>query len=132
MEGLIRITPDKERATSLVKLAKLRYGKLPFFDEKKEAPLIIEAAYETIKELATALLYIDGYKPIDHVAIVEYLKRYLPAQDCALIDRLRRLRNDIVYRGIFVSADYIKRNKDAIDGIVRKLTTSTSKESKER
>jgi len=36
MENLIKIKPDKERARSLIRLAKLRYEKIKTFDEEKE------------------------------------------------------------------------------------------------
>ncbi len=125
MENLIKIQPDKERARSLIKLAKLRYNVIKTFNEEKESSLIAEGYYEVAKEIVTAILFADGYKTLSHKDLIEYLslnyKGNFTSLDINLLDQLRRLRNNIVYYGIFIDPSYIKRNKEHIYGIISKL-----------
>ena len=125
MESLIKIQPDKERARSLVKLAKLRYEKIKTFDKEKESSLIVEGYYEVAKELATAVLFTDGYKTLSHKDLIEYLylnfKHNFSDLDINLLDQLRKLRNNTVYYGIFIEPSYVKRNEEHIGKIISKL-----------
>ena len=125
MENLIKIKADEERARSLVNLARLRYKKISVFDEEKESSLIVEDYYETIKELITAILFIDGYKTLSHKDLIEYLslnyKGKFNSADLGLIDQLRKLRNGIVYYGESIESSYIKRNKGHINEVISKL-----------
>jgi len=125
MESLTKIQPDKERARSLVKLAKLRYEKVKTFNEEKESSLIVEGYYEVAKELITAILFIDGYKTLSHKDLIEYLRLNFKADfsnlDISLLDQLRKLRNNIVYYGVFIEPSYVSRNKEHVNKIVSKL-----------
>ncbi len=125
MESLMKIAPDKERARSLIKLAKLRYEKIKTFDEEKESSLIAEGFYEVSKELITAILFIDGYKTLSHKDLIEYMslnyRNYFLNADINLLDQLRKLRNSIVYYGVFVESSYIKRNNKPINELISKL-----------
>ena len=118
----MKIKPDKERARSLVKLATLRYEKIKTFDEEKESSLIIEGYYETAKELITAILFIDGYKTLSHKDLIEYLslnfKRNFSVLEISLLDQLRKLRNNVVYYGIFVEPSFVKRNSKHISNLI--------------
>ena len=134
MEKLIKIKSDKERAISLVKLAKLRYEKIKTFDEEKESSLIAEGYYEVSKELITAIMFIDGYKTLSHKDLIEYLelnyKTYFSELDIKLLDQFRKLRNNIVYYGVFVESSYIKRNNKYINKLISKLFNIYEKKSK--
>ena len=134
MEKLIKIQPDKERAISLVKLAKLRYEKIKTFDEEMESSLIAEGYYEVSKELITAIMFIDGYKTLSHKDLIEYLglnyKTYFSDLDIKLLDQFRKLRNNIVYYGVFVESSYIKRNNRYINELISKLFNICEKKSK--
>ncbi|MBI2109606.1 hypothetical protein HYT58_00335 [Candidatus Woesearchaeota archaeon] len=125
MENLIKIQPDREKARSLAALADLRFNKLKVYTEEKEIPLIIEWYYEVIKELITSILFIDGYKTLSHKDLIKYLKinfkNDFSYSNVMLIDQLRRLRNDIVYYGVFTDSSYLKRNKQDIINVISKL-----------
>ena len=124
MESLIKIQPDKERARSLLKLAKLRYGKITTYDVERESSLIAEGYYEVIKEQITALLFIEGYKTLSHKDLIEYLAinhKEISASELELIDHLRKLRNNIVYYGDSIEPSYIKRNEAHIQKSIEKL-----------
>lgn len=125
MEKLIKIQPDKERARSLIKQAKIRYEILKTFNEEKGSFLIVEGYYEVAKELMTAILFIDGYRTLSHKDLLEYLeskfKNEFSKSDIELLNRLRVLRNKIVYYGESIEPSYIKRNKKYIFDVIARL-----------
>jgi hypothetical protein len=41
------------------------------------------------------------------------------------IDELRRIRNDINYRGFFVSKDYLERNELEFGSIIKRLSEAS-------
>ena len=86
--------------------------------------MIVEAYYEIIKDLATALLYREGGKAIDHVALITYLEErsLLPRQDIVLVDQLRRLRNDISYKGLAIDPSFVRRNRKRIEAVIERLS----------
>ena len=125
MDEIIKIQPDKERARSLVKQAKIRYEKINTFNEEQDSFLIVEGYYEVAKELITAILFIDGYKTLSHKDLLEYLetkfRNYFSRLDFELLNQLRVLRNKIVYYGEQIEPAYIKRNNKHVLDIISKL-----------
>ncbi len=120
-----RISPDKERARSLLQVVALREKDVSSKDPIL-ASLIIEDYYEIIKELITAILFIDGFKTTSHELLIGYLKRFykqFSSSEIYLADQLRIIRNDLVYRGIIVPPGYLPRNKDNILIVIAKLKT---------
>ncbi len=121
---LIKIEKDVEKARSLHKLAKLRYGKIGSFDIEKESSLIAEAYYEVCKEIITAIMYADGYKTLSHKDLIEYIKTnyaVLNSDEIEILDNLRKRRNKLVYYGIFQPSFYVKKNKEIFEEIISKI-----------
>ena len=116
--------PDLEKARGLLKLVELRELKLPGFDLPTFATLLTEAYYEVIKELITGIMTVDGWKTISHELLIGYLAKscleYSPAE-IALIDQLRRMRNDIAYRGVMIPPEFLDRNQKRILSVISKL-----------
>lgn len=62
---LVNITPDKERAENLLNTVSVRMDTIKLLrktDSKKFASKIIEEYYESILELITAIMSVDGWK----------------------------------------------------------------------
>lgn len=122
---LIEIMPDKEKARSLLNLAKLRFTKISLFYIETDAPLIIESYYEIAKEIITAILFCDGFKTLNHTNLIKYMKEnymeFLGEENIDLLDKLRIYRNKINYEGIFISNSYLRRNKERIEHLLKIL-----------
>ena len=121
---LIRITPDKEKARSILKMVSLIEERIQRTDRAKMASLIIEDHYEVIKELITALLLADGYKTLSHKDLIEYLKERYAAfgtHEIVLLDELRVLRNRVTYEGFSIVPSYLNRNEQVFKAVARKL-----------
>ena len=125
MDEIIRVQPDKERARSLIKMAKSRLEVIQTLNDEKQSFLIVEGYYEVAKELVTSILLIDGYKTLSHKDLLEYLEINLKKEfsriDIELLNQFRVLRNKIVYYGEQIEPSYIKRNKKHILDIISKL-----------
>ena len=133
-EQVSKITPDKERAKSLLTLIALREKDLQ--DKKDEfATLIVEGYYEIVKELITAIMTVDGYKTLSHEMLIGYLEKFyreFSTAELYLADQLRKTRNEIAYRGLIITSDYLNRNKERIIKLITKLKKTIEKRMQEK
>ncbi|MBI3190223.1 hypothetical protein HYZ41_00815 [archaeon] len=109
MDEVFKISSDRERAKDLLIMSKERLDIIKIIPEEKTYK-IIEEYYEIIKELLTAIMYVDGYKTLSHVALIEYFSanyKDLENNDIKLIDDMRKYRNSIVYYGKKISHEFL-------------------------
>lgn len=122
-DQVTKLTSDKEKAKALLRLVELREKDLSAKGEEF-ATLIVEQYYEVVKELATAIMSIDGYKTLSHELLVGYIAKFykeFTQSEVYLMDQLRKTRNDIAYRGVLIKPEYLKRNKVSVLEIISKL-----------
>ncbi len=114
-EDVRKIKPDKQMASAILRMIEVRMKALEELKGKPEfASLVVEDYYEIVKEAATALMAIDGYKTLSHEVLIAYLKEFYPQfsdAEVMLADNLRQTRNKIAYRGFFVPPDFVERNE---------------------
>lgn len=119
MEKLIKISPDVERAKSLLDMVIVRLSSAELLfntDVKKFTSKIVEEYYEALFELVTALMALDGYKtrpelPGTHIETLNYLRETyeeLTEAEFQLLDELRTKRNGIKYYGKKVRLEYLQ------------------------
>ena|SRR3989344_156050 len=121
---LIKITPNKEMAKSILKMAALIEERIKLEDKENMTSLIISDYYEIIKELITAILLLDGYKTLSHKDLIDYLKeKYLEfsQNEISVLHKIRTLRNRIVYEGFLIESHYLNRNEDLFKLVIEKL-----------
>lgn len=128
---IIKITPDKERAESMLELIGDRKKLLSSLDNKFST-IIAENYYEIIKELSIIILLLDGLKTIGenaHKEIIEILSNYkeLDEFELRLMDDLRIKRNKSSYEGKKIDINYIINNKQKFLKIIQKLEGLISK-----
>jgi len=127
MEELIRITPDKEKAQSILKMVETTLEMIRRIDKIKFPSNIAKEYYEIIRELISIVLLLDGYKVIGekaHKRQIEYLEanyKEFGGTEIVLMDDLRITRNKIAYDGFFVKENYIDRKLTDILKIIEKL-----------
>jgi hypothetical protein len=132
-EEIFRISKDVERARALFEMAKDRLELLKLLPKDK-AYKIIEEYYEIIKELLTAIMYLDGYKTLSHIKLLEYFSsnyRQLDARELKLADTLRKFRIGIVYYGRRISQDFLVNYEEDIIKIIKILLGVVEKKLKE-
>ncbi len=120
-------TGDKDVAMGeeLLKLAEHRetFWRSVMPKAKLFPSLFLEGHYEIIKELATALLILDGWKALNHGCLFAYLKEKKPELelDCDYLLELKDLRNSIDYRGTRVSYSLWQQNELKIELTIKRL-----------
>lgn len=127
-------TPNPEEARSLLKMAKIR---LKDNNRRERTPenisLIVETYWEVNKQLITSLLNLNGYKSYSQDCLIRFVEKFYDFSDPDLerMDQLRRLRNNIDYRGEFLDKDYLNRNEEQIREIISKLEEKVEDELKD-
>ena len=127
MEDLIKITPNNEKARSILKMVDITLEMIGQIDNKKFPSNVIKEYYETVRELMSIILLLDGFKIVGenaHKRLIEYLKlnyKQFGGSEISFIDDLRVLRNKIAYDGFFVEKDYLDRKLEDINKIINKL-----------
>ena len=93
------ITPDKQRAISLIETAFARLNVIGNITEKN-CNFVFEDYYTSMLELLQAKSFIDGYNVLNHICLGFYLRDILNRNDLFLIfDDLRYKRNSLTYYG---------------------------------
>ena len=96
----VKITPDKEKAESLIEIAEDRINFSSRELNEKTANYIFEDYYSSVLEILHALVLLDGYKVNNHVCLGYYLRDVLKREDLFMIfDDCRFKRNSLVYYG---------------------------------
>ena len=127
MEGLIKVTADKEKAKSILKMADTTIEMIKVIDIAKFSSNVTKEYCDVIRELISVVLLLDGYKTHGegaHKKLVEYLQsnhKEFNEYQTSLIDDLRITRNKIAYDGFFVDKDYIEGKANDIKEIIDKL-----------
>ena len=123
-ENIITQTnPDIERSNKILEMADLR---LEFWNKKidnKFVTLKIEAYYDIIKELIFAHLYKNGFNCTNHSCLIAYIKEKLQdfEYETKKLDELRKVRNEISYKGFSINKDYLERNELEFKNIIKRL-----------
>lgn len=127
MGGLIRITPNKEKAKHMLKIAEITVERLQRVDFKEFITLTIKDYYDVIKELMTAVALLDGCKTEgdgSHKKLIEYIEmnyKEFKRHEIQIIDDLREKRNRTYYEGLFIPEDYLEKRRDDIKSVIAKL-----------
>ena len=123
-EKIFNISPDKERAKSLLEMSRERIELINLIPKDKVFK-IIEDYYEIIKELLTAIMYSDGKKTLSHVALIDYFKKNyseLDDKQIQITDNLRKSRHGVVYYGRKITEGFLINNEQEIKDIIKILT----------
>ena len=93
---------NKSQAESLVKRAESKFKNMEKLGiDEETATDYVENVYESCKMLVQSLMAADGFKPYSHEAIIAYAldKQKIDRVNINTLNRYRKLRNDISYRG---------------------------------
>lgn len=128
-EEIFKISKDPERAKDLFVMAKERMELVKVYPRNLSYKLI-EEYYEVLKELMTALMYLDGWKTLSHMKLIEYTTQHvsgLNEKEIELLNTLRKFRNGIMYYGRRISEDFLINNEEDVHKVAKKLFDCVSK-----
>lgn len=124
---LVKISPDKDKAKSILKMVDTTLQMIASINQKKFPSNVVKEYYEVLRELITVILLLDGFKTKGegaHKKLILYLRenyKEFQESELALLEDLRITRNKIAYDGFFVTDDYLDRKKKNIETTVQKL-----------
>lgn len=122
---IIKVVPDKEKVRSILNLIKARENFVSLIDAEKFSTIVAENYYEIIKELATALLLLNGLKATGenaHKDLIDYLLNYgFEEDEVMLMNDLRIKRNKSSYEGKQVDNAYLQIKKNKFLDLINKL-----------
>ncbi len=130
---IVKVVSDRQKAKSLLDTVDVRLDLIKLMQKEdigKYSSKIVEEYYESLLELMTTVMSIDGYKTREdlagsHITIIEYIKsayKEISQKEISLIDDLRKRRIGIKYYGKHVDIGYIQTYESRIKGIIEKIT----------
>jgi len=94
-----KVTPDINRANSLIETAKERVKLIKEINEKN-CNFVFEDYYTSLLELLQAITFKKGFNVLNHLCLGHYLGDVLKRKDlCVIFDDLRYKRNSLTYYG---------------------------------
>lgn len=127
---IIKIIPDKEKASSMLKMAENTEKNVNLIIQNmglgEHQSLLAREYYEVIRELASAILFVDGFKAVGenaHKETIDYLSKYSDITELEVmeIQDLRIRRNKSSYEGKPIKSPYLENKKDRFEIIINKL-----------
>ena len=122
---IIKVTPDRERAKSMLNMVIDRKNFVSSIDSQKFPTIAAENYYEIIKELAAAILLLNGVKALGesaHKETIDALSEYKEVEEweLKLMNDLRIKRNESSYEGKQINISYLENKKEKIIKIIEK------------
>ncbi|HLD37180.1 MAG TPA: hypothetical protein VJA86_01170 [Candidatus Nanoarchaeia archaeon] len=129
---IIKIFPDKEKVKSILKMTEDREKFLSAIDAGRFATIAAENYYEIIKELATAVFLVEGFKAVGeyaHKETIDHLSNYkeFESWEIEVMNDLRIKRNKSSYEGKQIEPAYLENKKELLAKIIIKLKSLLSK-----
>jgi len=117
------ITPDKQKADALIKLAGKILERINKTNVEEFPSLVLKDYYDSIHELFEAICYIDGLKfegDAAHIDLINYISKAYELGEInrKFLQELRDERNHISYEGLEINYDNLKKIKNKIEKII--------------
>ena len=124
---ITKITPDKEKAESLIKMAEITLERLKETDRMRYPSNTLVDYYDAIHKLMESLAIKEGIKVKGegaHQELIDYIakKHNLGENIRFFLQQMRDYRNRISYEGFMVSKNYIELNEHKIKEIIDLLS----------
>ncbi len=115
------ITPDIQRAESLIETANERISLIKEINEKN-SNFIFEDYYTSLFELLQATAFKKGFNILNHICLGYYLRDILKREDLfILFDDLRYKRNSLTYYGNRMGYETAKQAIEKCKKIIKEL-----------
>lgn len=123
------ITPDIQRAESLIETAKERICLIKEINEKN-CNFVFEDYYTSLLELLQAITFKKGFNILNHVCLGYYLRDFLKRDDLyILFDDIRYKRNSLTYYGSRMDYETAEQAIERCKKIIKELMHLISQQS---
>jgi len=120
-ESAKNITPDINRAESLIETANQRISLIKEINEKN-CNFVFEDYYTSIVELLQAIAFKKGFNILNHIYLGFYLRDVLNREDLyILFDDLRYKRNSLTYYGSRMDFETAKQAIEKCKKLIKEL-----------
>lgn len=121
-----KITPDKEKSKSLLKMAEKSLKRLKETDTKKYPSQTLRDYYDILRQLMEGLASLEGVKSQGkgaHKKLIDWISNEynLKENDRHFLQKMRKYRNRIEYEGFSIDFSYLERNETRIEDMIQKL-----------
>jgi|SRR3989338_7421720 len=124
----IKITPDKEKAASLIETAEDRIEFSLRELTEKNANYVFEGYYSSILEMLHAIVVLEGYKVNNHICLGYYLRDVLKNDELfRFFDDCRFKRNSLVYYGKRMDFEIAKDSIEKAKKLIKELKNIADK-----
>lgn len=121
-ENSVKITPDREKAKSLVETAEERIKSSVKEINEKNANFVFEDYYSSIVEIIHSIALLEGYKISNHICLGYYIKNILNKENLFMIfDDLRYKRNSLTYYGKRMDFETAKQAIEKSKRLIKEL-----------
>lgn len=130
---IFKISKDIERAGDLFEMARESLNiTIKVIPKSLSYKLLVEY-YEIFVQLATSLMYLEGYKTLSHISLIKFLFKYneFSRDQIRILDDMRKFRHGTVYYGRKESGNFYINHEKEIKEIINKLLNLVGKKLKE-
>jgi hypothetical protein len=123
--------PDPSQASSLLKRSESKFETMEKLGISEEtATDYLENIYESCKMLIQSLMAAEGLKPYSHEAVIAYAidRLELDMVNSNTLNRYRKLRNDISYRGEIATMNEAENIKELYQELKLELEPKIERE----
>ncbi len=122
-----KITPDKEKAQSLLKMSRKTKNRIKNTNIEKFPSQTLKDYYNVIRQLMEALSCLEGIKIEGkgiHKKLIDWtMEEYsFPENHRVFLQQLRRRRNRISYEGFFIEEHYLLRNQEKLEKVINEFS----------
>ncbi len=123
---LTKISPDKQKAIALIKIAEITLERLEKTDKEIYPSNTLIDYYDIIHNFLESIAFKEGVKAKGdgaHRELIDYVAKQhdLSEQIRQFLQQLRDYRNRISYEGFIINRDFIATNEENIKRIIDKL-----------
>ena len=125
-EGIIKITPDKEKAKAPIKMEDITLKRISKTNKEKFPSNTLTDQHNVIRNLLEAITSKEGIKIKGegaHINIINHIckKHEIKESKRQFIQELRDYRNRTYYEGFNIKKEYVNTNEERIKEIITTL-----------
>lgn len=118
-----KIPSDKILANSLINSSKQAIDTAQNIKiSESSLKSILRELYEGLREYCEAIIYLHGYKVLDHVSITYFIRDVLKDESLSnKFDRFRKLRNGVNYYGNDLNIETVKEALIEVPKLIKEM-----------
>lgn len=127
-----KITPDKEKATAMLKMSEKIEERIQDTEIGRFPSQVLTDYYDILHNLMEGISSADGFKSEGkgtHKKLIDWTtsENDLQENERQFLNQIRKYRNRISYEGFSIDSNFLERNQEKIQKLIEKLKTMLRK-----